>query len=328
MYDAAVASGATVHFNARVDSIDFDAPSITLQGGTTIRTDLIIAADGTNSIVRQRMVPGTTREITDVYVFQANIPKAAMMQDSRTRKLYADPATNVYLGPNTWSFNSVAPNQEIYDMQLVIRDFAERGRDPHPERLLERLENLDMVGVLIDGWEPEYKSLLLGKATTFFKWRVTEAPMIESALAKSGKVILIGDAFHGIDPSAGFGTALSLEDGFTLALLVSHCASPARLPIYLDLFAGIMKERSRAIANYSRYMGMLLGLPDGKMQKARDLRMGAMDPNGTLGAKADVKAQFGTPEWQAYLDDYDCVEVVGEVLKHVRLGPGSVSSRL
>lgn len=302
-----------------------------LENGSTVAADIVIAADGTNSGIRQIMFPGAERKLTDQYVFQANIPREAMYEEEFTKPFYEDPATRVYLGPNSWSFASVAAHQSIYDMQLVLRDFALSRRDPHPERLLEPLENLDMIGDSIDAWDPQYKSIL-AKATTFFKWRVAEAPHLPTALAKGGKVVLIGDAYHGIDPSAGFGTALSLEDGFTLALLLSKAPSLAEVPTYLSIYDKIQRERSGAVGKYSTFMGMFLGLPDGQVQTMRDKAMRKFDPNSTLDAKASIRAKYGTPEWQAYMDDYEPEKAVEDALrehaKETALEPGSVTSRM
>ena len=255
-----------------------------------------------------------------------------MLREKKTAAMYNDLATHVWLGQNTWSFVSVAPNQNIYDVQVVAREFADSGRDSHPERLTETLPNLDMLGDWVDDWAPAFKALLRKADRGFFKWRVTEAPRIQSALSKSGKVILIGDAYHGIDPSAGFGTALSLEDGFTLALLIDHCPEYKQLPTYLSIFDKIVKQRSGKIAGYSRFMGVLLGLPDGTMQMRRDKEMSRFDPNKATDVKGNVKAKFGTPQWQAWMDDWDPVVVVEEAVKRyeeeVRLAPGDVVSKI
>lgn len=332
LFEAAVDSGAHVHFNSRVQSIDFDAPSLTLENDTIIRVDVIIAADGTNSFVRQTMAPSAQRELTDCYTFQCNISKEAMYTDKEYADLYEDPATQLWLGQNSFSFMSVVPNQGFYDLQVIARHFGKSGRDRNPERLLEPLENLDIVDAFIDDWAPHFKTLLSKATTGFFKWRNTEVPRLSSALAEGGKVILIGDAYHGLDPSAGFGTALSLEDGFTIALIIAKCPHPSQLSTYLGIFARIMKERSDAIAVFSRSTGDLLSTPDGPLQQARDRQMSRFDPNGTLNAKPNRKAKYGTPEWQAYLDDYDPVATVEEALaKHVaqtEIRPGIVSSRM
>lgn len=50
LYEAAVEAGCKVRLGARVESLDEDAPSVTLAGGETIDTHLVIVADGESSI--------------------------------------------------------------------------------------------------------------------------------------------------------------------------------------------------------------------------------------------------------------------------------------
>ncbi len=51
LYNAATKAGATIEFGKRVVTIDFDAPSVTLENGLHVPSDLIIAADGIASFL-------------------------------------------------------------------------------------------------------------------------------------------------------------------------------------------------------------------------------------------------------------------------------------
>ena len=64
LYDLAVGAGAKVRFNARVTKIDKSKPSVTLSSGEEIYGDLIIGADGDNSIIRP-LVLAEEREETE-----------------------------------------------------------------------------------------------------------------------------------------------------------------------------------------------------------------------------------------------------------------------
>jgi 2-polyprenyl-6-methoxyphenol hydroxylase-like FAD-dependent oxidoreductase len=50
LYNAALKAGAKIEFGKKVTSIDQSAPSLTMEDGSVIRTDLIIAADGSSSL--------------------------------------------------------------------------------------------------------------------------------------------------------------------------------------------------------------------------------------------------------------------------------------
>ena len=46
LYDATTSRGIDVRFGIRIDSIDMDAPSLTLTDGKVLTFDLIVGADG------------------------------------------------------------------------------------------------------------------------------------------------------------------------------------------------------------------------------------------------------------------------------------------
>ena len=95
-----------------------------------------------------------------------------------------------------------------------------------------------------------------------------------------------------------------MEDGFSLTECLRGASSLDDLPLLLGVFDKVMMQRARAVGDYSIFMGRLLSTPDGPLQKARDRGMRLFDPNG-VDARPNIKAKYGTPEWQAYLDDYD-----------------------
>lgn len=50
LYEAAIEAGCTLRLGTRVTTIDVDLPSVTLESGEVINTDLIVVADGTQSL--------------------------------------------------------------------------------------------------------------------------------------------------------------------------------------------------------------------------------------------------------------------------------------
>ena len=46
LYDAAVERGVIVRFDCRVESLNEDEPSVTINGGEVVKGDIIIGADG------------------------------------------------------------------------------------------------------------------------------------------------------------------------------------------------------------------------------------------------------------------------------------------
>ena len=54
--DLTVRSGVRIDYNSTVVDVDINAPSVTLESGETIHADLVVGADGSYSLVRQKLV--------------------------------------------------------------------------------------------------------------------------------------------------------------------------------------------------------------------------------------------------------------------------------
>lgn len=124
-----------------------------------------------------------------------------MYQNQDTRELYDDPATHLWLGQDHFGLSSVAPAQNVYDIQMIFLNYTDKD-DRNPKQLLEPLEEATFVNNKISNWNPVVKSLFKN-AEKHLKWRVVEAPYLDTAISNSGKVVLIGDAYHGMVPHAG-----------------------------------------------------------------------------------------------------------------------------
>lgn len=147
------------------------------------------------------MVPNVKPKVLDQCVFQALIPRDVMYEHQDTKELYEDPATHLWLGQNHFGISSVAPAQRIYDIQLIFVNYTNKD-DPNPQQLLEPLTEATYVNEQISNWNPVVKSLFKN-AKRHLKWRLVEAPRLDTATSSSGKAVLIGDSYHGMVPHAG-----------------------------------------------------------------------------------------------------------------------------
>lgn len=55
IHDIAVQAGARIRYNAKVVDIDVSVPHVVLEGGERVKGDLIIGADGGQSLVRDKL---------------------------------------------------------------------------------------------------------------------------------------------------------------------------------------------------------------------------------------------------------------------------------
>jgi salicylate hydroxylase len=126
---------------------------------------------------------------------------------------------------------------------------------------------------------------------------------------RSGRVVLIGDAAHGMLPYMAQGAAVSIEDGAALAECLDRAESVSDLQRLLSAFEMIRKPRCETISKSALANADVWHLPDGPAQQGRDRKMGKIDEKE---AKQDtgIVDKWSGKDQQRGLFGYDTVKKV------------------
>jgi salicylate hydroxylase len=90
-----------------------------------------------------------------------------------------------------------------------------------------------------------------------------------------GRVVILGDAAHGMLPHHGQGANTSVEDAFALAGLLAS-ARGDDLEATFSRYQVLRRARTRKIQRSSQVTSALLHLPDGPTARARDAKVAAV----------------------------------------------------
>ena len=93
-----------------------------------------------------------------------------------------------------------------------------------------------------------------------------------------GRVVILGDAAHGMLPHHGQGANTSIEDAFALAALLADTGSED-LGSAFSRFQTLRRARTRKIQRSSWVTSSLLHLPDGPMAEARNRKVAQVPQN-------------------------------------------------
>ncbi|PLW71715.1 2-polyprenyl-6-methoxyphenol hydroxylase [Streptomyces sp. SCUT-3] len=202
--DAVRACGAGVRLGCTVTSLEQDGTGVDVAftDGTTGRYDLVVAADGVNSAVREAIGITDRPEPTGMGVWRVPAPRPASVV--RTDLAHGGPcflAGYCPTGEDTLYAYLVEPG---------------RGRDA-----LDPASYADEMRRLAEGYGGAWKEIaghITDPARVNYTW--TQRLLVEGPWHR-GRVVLAGDAAHACPPTIAQGAAMSLEDVLVLAELLT-----------------------------------------------------------------------------------------------------------
>jgi salicylate hydroxylase len=243
--------GGAIHLDHRLVSLAESASSVrmTFANGVERDVDIVVGADGVRSLVR-RFVSGEPGVIySKTSAFRGIVP-------ARNLRTLPDPeALQFWMGPRA------------HLLHYAIGGAAE---DINFFAVVEGPENWSHEDKWIVGAEP-------GEATRCFaNWHPAVTEMIGAGWVDrrwglfvvqqprrwhTGRVVLIGDAAHGMLPHQGQGANVTIEDVVTLAELLARGRQQPLIDTFTT-YERLRRTRTRAIQRASWATNTALHLPD------------------------------------------------------------------
>lgn len=241
------------------------APARLLTDGGPLEADLVVVADGVDSVLRAALFP--------------RHPRPRFSGFTAWRMLVAAPA-EAYIPGETWGSGQVFGVTPLADGRIYAYA-ADRSRKP---RATPRTDT--GVGVGVD----ERVELL----KLFGSWHAPIPDLIAAAepasilhhdiyeLAESlpslhvGRVAILGDAAHAMTPHLGQGACQAFEDAVTLAALVAG-TDPEAIPSALPGYTALRKPRTSDIVRRSHRAGAFTQARSRPAVAVRDLTVRVAD---------------------------------------------------
>jgi 2-polyprenyl-6-methoxyphenol hydroxylase-like FAD-dependent oxidoreductase len=234
--DATRAGGTAVRLGCSVESLQQDAHGVdvTFTDGSSGRYDLVVAADGLYSRMRERVLPAAPRpRYTGQGVWRAVLPRAAGVD--RTQLWVGDgikagvnpvSAGQMYVFVNEpRATHSVVPQEELLPL---LRQLLARFPAPAVQAMRGQLDEHSLV-----------------------LYRPLEALLVPGPWYQ-GRVVLIGDAVHATTPHLASGACIGIEDAIVLA---GELGGAGTVEAALQRFQDRRWERCRLVVENSGRLG-------------------------------------------------------------------------
>ncbi|MEO3748266.1 NAD(P)/FAD-dependent oxidoreductase [Plantactinospora sp. B5E13] len=274
-----------------VSAADGERPSVG-DGRSTYEADLIVAADGIDSVVRRRMAPGATVVSSGCAAWRAVIPWY------RAPQLPSDqPVDGETLGAG-YRFVAASLGQRgssggstrggIYWVATAAG--ASRPESPATQLALLRRWFADWpapIAELLAATEPE--DLVQQEVR-----ELRPLPKTYGFPAGTGGIVLLGDSAHAMPHHLGQGACLALEDAATLQVLVRDAIPGAPLREAVETYSRTRRPRAATVVRQTRRMSAVLQARGRLALRARDAALGTITPR-LMGSAASAAAQWHPP---------------------------------
>jgi 2-polyprenyl-6-methoxyphenol hydroxylase-like FAD-dependent oxidoreductase len=229
LWDAAVRAGATLTSDIALTDVDTSGDGVTvrLSDGSEAAYDLLVGADGIFSDTRSAVFPEIARPPrTGQAIWRARIGRGAGSLPQLLGIFYGPERRKVGI------INVTDDSQYIFMSEPTVPEGARLDPATFVTEFRHRLAGFD-----------GYVALARERLTDSTPTSYTQLHrMLVPAPWYRGRVVLIGDAAHGVTPHIAYGAGLSIEDG---AVLADSLSSPGSLDAGLAAFVDRRFERCR-----------------------------------------------------------------------------------
>ncbi|MEU8901609.1 FAD-dependent monooxygenase [Nocardia sp. NPDC048505] len=231
-------SGADAHFGVPISGIDLAAHTLHRPSGPAVAfgDELVVAADGIDSMVRTALEPARTPVYSgDVVLYGMTTEPLTLPTPAAVLHFYDEitPAGKGATFGHVWDGNTPALwFLRIPRAPLPVDDLGSR---PVAEWSAEVLAATPSNSGLMETLLAHTDSVHVSNARTV---------PLDGAAVPSEPVLLVGDADHAITPAAGVGARDALEDVHAVYLALRGSDSPAAA--MAQRRAGIRADRERA----------------------------------------------------------------------------------
>ena len=236
---AALVPGSILHLNKKLVGLaqDQDGVSLTFADATEARADVVIAADGVHSLVRDILLGKESPHFTGKVAYRTTFPAALLGQSqitaARTKWWGPDRHIVIYYVTRAQDEIYFVTSQPEDASWMTPKSWSAKG-------------SLDELRSAFAAFHPEVRAVL--GYPDVYKWALLERDPLTTW--RNGRVALLGDACHPMTPYMAQGAASALEDGVVLSRCLANVRSDG-IDVALAKYEATRKPRTSEIQGTS-----------------------------------------------------------------------------
>jgi salicylate hydroxylase len=218
-----------------------DRVHLSFANGATAEADIVIGADGIRSVVQREIGLQSRPTSEGIMAYRGLIPAERLPWAAELK----DPA--LWLGSGRSFLLYPVARGRLINMVAFV------PTDTDSEESWSASGDLKALAAEYAGWDKPVQDTINSLEETF-RWGIYDrAPL---PFWSTARITLMGDAAHPMVPHVGQGAGQSIEDGFTLAVLLEGCANKD-VADRLHLYEKLRRERTSKVQALARAAGQL-----------------------------------------------------------------------
>jgi len=221
-------------------SQDETGAQLTFENGTVAQADVVIGADGINSVLQKYVVEPSAPEYAGFRAYRGLIDADKVPEWRRE-------AHQVWMGDGKHFMVFPVRRGEMLNYVGFVPTTSETVES------WSAVGDRDELAASFDGWDPRVTHLL-SKVETCFWWGLYDRKPLSQWV--NGRLTLLGDAAHPMLPHLGQGANQAIEDGTALAVLLEGCAEGGAIEAALKRYAALRQPRTAMVQAEARKNGL------------------------------------------------------------------------
>jgi salicylate hydroxylase len=275
-----------------------------------VQTDILLAADGVKSVVRDQMLRllNVDAKIIDTgqAAYRIMLKREDMAHDPELLALIDADCVTRWIGEKRHIIAYPVSSKQIYNISTAQPDL--NFADAPSQTYTTKGSKPQMMEVYGDFCPMVKRMLDLVPDGEVCEWKLRVHEPLPTWVY--GQTALVGDACHPTLPHMAQGAAQAIEDGGVLGVVLSKLpdVSPEAINKGLRVYEEVRRDRAYALVELAAEAGRKMHLGEGAAKEERDRQFAALKKN----AKGPVPDRWADAEVQKMVYGQDVMKIAEE----------------